>query len=68
MYGWFENDSHIYLAMEYIPHGDLGKFLTKTFSEDEARLITSQLIEGLVFMHENNFVHRDLKPAVRMSP
>jgi serine/threonine protein kinase len=50
--------------MEYLEHGDLQKHLTRPLPEIEAREIALQLVEGLCFMHENGFVHRDLKPLV----
>jgi len=51
--------------MEYLPHGDLSSFIEKGIPENEVKLITIQLLEGLTIMHENSFTHRDLKPAVR---
>lgn len=51
--------------MEYARHQDLQKHLTKSFTESEAGLIASQIAEGLRFMHDNKYAHRDLKPAVR---
>jgi serine/threonine protein kinase len=50
--------------MEYIEHGDLQRYLTRPFPENEAREIAYQLLEGITFMHDNMFVHRDLKPSV----
>ena len=50
--------------MEYHEHGDLRSFLQKPLLEADAQMIASQLVEGLGFMHANDFVHRDLKPAV----
>lgn len=50
--------------MEYARHQDLQKHLTKPFPENEAGLIASQVAEGLRFMHDNKYAHRDLKPAV----
>lgn len=53
--------------MEYIPHGDLGQYikaygeLAKTYS----KVIASQILEGLVVLHERSICHRDLKPQVR---
>ncbi|KAK2035435.1 calcium/calmodulin-dependent protein kinase type 1B [Colletotrichum zoysiae] len=49
--------------MEYLPHGDLQKFLTQPIPEAEAKMITCQLAEGLHHMHQNGFTHRDLKPG-----
>lgn len=51
--------------MEYIAFGDLQRYLAKPLPEVEARRITGQVLEGLGFMHDNGFVHRDLKPGVR---
>lgn len=62
--GWFENESTVFIAMEYLRHGDLQKYLQKPLPEREARQIARQLAEGLDLMHKNNFVHRDLKPLV----
>ena len=54
--------------MEYLPFGDLQNFLDSTLHEAEACKITQQLLEGQVFMHENQFAHRDLKPGVSNYP
>ncbi|KAH7121889.1 hypothetical protein B0J13DRAFT_567421 [Dactylonectria estremocensis] len=48
--------------MEYMHLGDLEEFLSLPLSEDEAVAIIQQATEGLVFMHDNDFIHRDLKP------
>ncbi|KAK0717463.1 kinase-like domain-containing protein, partial [Lasiosphaeria miniovina] len=61
--GWFENDSAVYIAMEYIERGDLQGCLTHPFPEKDTCAIASQLVEGLQFMHNNGSAHRDLKPA-----
>lgn len=51
--------------MEYLERGDLHSYLRRPFPEAEAIAITHQLLEGLRFMHEAGFAHRDLKPRVR---
>ena len=54
--------------MEYICHGHLRNYLEVERSESEAKVITRQLLEGLVVIHQEGFAHRDLKPEVRLSP
>lgn len=61
-FGWYENSESVFIAMEYFPLGDLQNYLSLPLSEEEAQRITSQILEGLAFMHENGFAHRDLKP------
>ena len=51
--------------MEYVLHGDLHQYLGSPLPEKEGQNITFQILEGLRFMHDSGFVHRDLKPAVR---
>lgn len=65
-FGWYESlDANtIFIAMEYFKYGDLQRHLRSPLAEDEAQQITMQVLEGLVFMHDNGFAHRDLKPAV----
>ncbi|KAK7428013.1 hypothetical protein QQZ08_005444 [Neonectria magnoliae] len=62
-FGWFENDTHLFIAMEYLKHGDLQRYLAKPFPEPEARQVVLQVVEALDFMHGSDFVHRDLKPG-----
>ena len=54
----------VFIAMEYFSYGDLQNYLSSLIPERETRQITSQILEGLLFMHDNGFAHRDLKPAV----
>ena len=50
--------------MEYLPYGDLQKYLGSPLPENEGQHIVSQILEGLYFMHDKGFTHRDLKPNV----
>ena len=63
-FGWWETDTSIFIAMEYLPLGDLHQHMSRPFSESETRQIISQVLEGVHFMHESGFAHRDLKPLV----
>ncbi|KAG9239394.1 calcium/calmodulin-dependent protein kinase [Amylocarpus encephaloides] len=64
-YGWFENADAVFITMEYFPLGDLQKFMRTSppFSEEATRQIVRQLLEGMEFMHESDFAHRDIKPG-----
>jgi len=65
--GWFEIGDSIFIVMEYLPYGDLQACLNTALPEREARQICRQVLEGLGYMHDNGFVHRDLKPGVCIS-
>jgi Protein kinase domain len=62
--GWFESQSNIFIAMEYLEHGSLTEYINALFPESEVQDVVLQLSEGINFMHENGFAHRDLKPSV----
>ncbi|KAK3373757.1 kinase-like domain-containing protein [Lasiosphaeria ovina] len=62
-FGWFDNEDDVCITMEYCPLGDLAKCVARPLPESEASLVTVQILEGVKYMHENNFTHRDLKPS-----
>ncbi|KAK0653022.1 kinase-like domain-containing protein [Cercophora newfieldiana] len=62
-YGWWITGDSLYIAIEYFELGDLEGFLNSPLSEDVAGDIAYQLAEGLCYMHEIGFAHRDLKPG-----
>lgn len=48
--------------MEYFRLGDLEKYITPDLTENDAKIIGRQLLEGLQLMHKYKLAHRDLKP------
>ena len=63
-FGWYENNEDVFLTMEYMPLGDLNRYLNSPLQEKESKCIVAQIVEGLQIMHGYGFAHRDLKPAV----
>ncbi|KAJ5371668.1 hypothetical protein N7517_003674 [Penicillium concentricum] len=64
-FGWYQTQTSLFIAMEYLELGDLHNYLLKKkqpLPELEAQCIMSQILEGLDLMHDNGFAHRDLKP------
>ena len=57
VHGGFE-----YLAMEYLPRGDLKARIQRGLSEQEALHYVAQIAAALQVVHEAGLVHRDLKP------
>jgi len=54
---------HKYLAMEYIPCGDLRDRLRNPLSIDESLYYLRSIAEALRVIHVFGILHRDLKPA-----
>lgn len=54
---------HQYLAMEYIPGGDLRDRLRNPLSIDESLYYLRSIAEALRVIHVFGILHRDLKPA-----
>jgi serine/threonine protein kinase len=65
----FEDKDNFYIAFEFCPGGNLNKAITKIgennrkFSEEQAKIVMRQLLDGLRYLHEKKIVHRDLKLA-----
>ncbi|CAN9512415.1 unnamed protein product [Ophioblennius macclurei] len=61
----FQDKDYVYLAMEYLPGGDLMSLLNRyedQFDESMAQFYLSELTEAIHAVHQLGYVHRDVKP------
>jgi serine/threonine protein kinase len=60
----FQDRNYLYIAMEWVPGGDLLRLLIDrdTFTENETRFYIGELIVAIEEMHRMHYIHRDIKP------
>lgn len=63
-YSWYEHQGEIFIAMEFVPFGDLEQYIRRGLREDDTKQIGYQVLEGICVMHRLDYVHRDIKPSV----
>ena len=60
----FEENGTAYYVMEYLPGGDLRSRIPKGgMSETEALSYIRQIADALMYVHERNILHLDIKPS-----
>ena len=62
-YGILRANDSISLLMEYIKGGSIHRLILKqgALPEKDVSTFCQQILEGLIYLHENKIVHRDLK-------
>ena len=66
LYAFFEDSDFVYLVLEHCENGEVQRYLKALghpLSEDEAREVMTQLMDGMLYLHSNNILHRDLSLA-----
>ena len=63
LYHFFEDDRNVYLVMELCEKGELYKLLKRNgpFPEEQVRGIVTDIVHGLIHLHAQGIIHRDLK-------
>ncbi len=64
LFAYFEENQEFYLIQEFIEGHDLSKELSpgKKLSETYAIKLLQDVLEILAYVHQNNIIHRDIKP------
>ncbi|RPB20291.1 hypothetical protein L211DRAFT_525811 [Terfezia boudieri ATCC MYA-4762] len=71
--GWFvklvgvsADEHYFYLIQEDMAGGVLRKCIDEPWLEGDAKILGRQLFTSMKFMHDNQLMHLDLKPGVRI--
>ncbi|XP_059142609.1 uncharacterized protein LOC131930215 [Physella acuta] len=65
VYTMHEHELTLYIFMERFSMGTLDNHISKkgALDEDTTRMYTKQILEGVAYLHEEKFIHRDIKGA-----
>lgn len=58
----FQDTLNVYMCLDLMTGGDLRVHLGSPIPEEATRLIIAEISLALEFLHNNNIVHRDIKP------
>merc|ERR1712109_145536 len=66
MFGYFYDETRVYLILEFAPRGEMYKALQKQpdgrFDEKKTAKFIYQLADALKYCHSKKVIHRDIKP------
>lgn len=62
--GYFQDSKHLYLALDYVPGGELFSLLRrrKRFNNDVSVFYAAQIVLAFRHLHSMHIAYRDLKP------
>ena len=64
LYEVIESDTHYYFVIKYADNADLLTHINvqQRLEEREAKMLFSQILQCVVYLHQQHITHRDLKP------
>ncbi|CAL8340250.1 unnamed protein product [Merluccius merluccius] len=64
LYGYFHDESRVYLILEFAPKGELYGELQRcgSFNEERSATYIMELADALNYCHSKKVIHRDIKP------
>lgn len=64
LYEVIESDTHYYFVIKYADNGDLLTYINEhqRLSEHEAKLLFAEILQCVMYLHQQCIAHRDLKP------
>lgn len=66
LYTFFEDMNYVYLVLELCHNGELQRYLKNNaviLDEEEASHLFRQVVQGLLYLHSHNILHRDISLA-----
>ncbi|OAF67257.1 hypothetical protein A3Q56_05017 [Intoshia linei] len=65
VYDILEDNTSIYMVMEYLQGGELFDLITSktTFTEYDVKEVIKCIVKTIAYLHKNRVVHRDVKPS-----
>ncbi|XP_054269227.1 serine/threonine-protein kinase PLK4-like [Macrosteles quadrilineatus] len=63
LYTRFEDKNYVYLVLELAHNGELHRYMKANnivFTEEQAKEILKQVVDGLRYLHSHNIIHRDM--------